>query len=333
MCLDKKVQKFVRIAFVCSIGLGIGHACGQQNTISDASGIARANDRLLIVGDDESGVYYSFRLPSDARDSYPIDAAKTQKVRLSNGSLASDLEAIDVLADGRVVVVSERLASLIDDTGVVAEYDHAATEFGSRGLEGLAVRRLGSDTSRVAVLWEGGYPEYEDVPAQLRNQIGRTPLRPVVWIHDVDAGERNLQVKSGQAQIIELAVPKPAGREPDAQRFRAPDLVWHQTKSGSWGFIVLLSSQNSPEGTGPSYEHQWLQQFSVDGRPLGNPHDLKKVLPAHLADANWEGLSWFEDRVSLVLIHDKPPTGQPMLCTSLGNGSSAMWASTPSADR
>ncbi len=71
---------------------------------------------------------------------------------MSQGLLAVDLEAIDVLADGRVVVISERLRSMVSKDGVVVGYDDPFAEFGERGLEGLAVRKVDDKTSKVAVL-------------------------------------------------------------------------------------------------------------------------------------------------------------------------------------
>ena len=54
-----------------------------------------------------------------------------------------------------------------------------------------------------------------------------------------------------------------------------------------------------------------LQRFTIAGKPVGTPLDLNKGVPPHLKRANWEGLGWFEEGKSLVLIHDKPPEGPP----------------------
>jgi hypothetical protein len=54
---------------------------------------------------------------------------------------------VDILGDGRIVALSERLRSLISTDDLVVQYDDP--------LAGLAVRRLDADGSQVAVLWEG----------------------------------------------------------------------------------------------------------------------------------------------------------------------------------
>ena len=106
---------------------------------------------------------------------------------------------------------------------------------------------------------------------------------------------------------IELAVPRPPGEEPAAQRFRVPDLVWTrlpaQKTGDDWGFIALLSSQNGlPK---PTFAFKWLLRFDMEGRPVGEPLDLAKYFPAHLAGANWEGLAWYEPGRKLVLVHEE----------------------------
>jgi len=317
--MEKKPTKVLLFMVSCMFALLLLLlVCAQTNaqertkTLEEASGITRQGDYLLIVGDGDPGAYYKFPLSRNQGPEIPIDPGRATRVALPKASLALDLEAIDVLADDRIVVLSERLRALLGKNGVIADYDNPLSDFGNRGLEGLAVRRLRDGSSRVAVLWEGGYPEYKDVPAQLQTHVGRLPLRPVVWVHDLKAGEAGTEVKSKNAvQVIELEVPKLGGREPQAQRFRAPDLVWHKQRGNAWGFIVLLSSQTSPKEGNPEYVHMWLQRFRADGRPLGKPLDLKAIIPAQLKGANWEGLGWFEEGKSLVLIHDKPPKGPP----------------------
>jgi hypothetical protein len=120
--------------------------------VRDASGITRIGDYLLIVGDKDSGRFYRFRIPNNSGRAIIIDPEQAMPVDLPNGSLAIDLESIDVLADDRVVVLSERLRALIGMEGVIAEYGTPLTEFGNRGLEGVAVRRLSNGISKVAVL-------------------------------------------------------------------------------------------------------------------------------------------------------------------------------------
>lgn len=297
------------------------NAYGITGTVNEASGITRQGDHLLIVGDEDTGVYYRFPLLDGHGALIPIDPGRLARVALPGAKLAIDLEAIDVLADGRVAVLSERLRALVGEQGLITEYANPLSEFGNRGLEGLAVRTLAQGTSRVAVLWEGGYPEYNALPVQLQRHVGRLPLQPMIWAHDLKAGEAGIEIKMAEReryalQEIKLDVPKPLGLEPQAQRFRAPDLVWYKTGldcgvKQSWGFIVLLSSQNSPVDGKPEYRHQWLQRFTADGRPLGRALDLNRVIPTHLKGANWEGLAWFEEGKSLVIIHDIPPKASP----------------------
>ena len=80
------------------------------------------------------------------------------RVPLPHASMATDLEAINVLADGRVVVLSERLRALFGESGMIADYGAPLSEFGKRGLEGLAVRRVKDSTSLVEVCGRGATP-------------------------------------------------------------------------------------------------------------------------------------------------------------------------------
>lgn len=249
-----------------------------------------------------------------------VEPSRVSRTAFAQAAVALDLEAIDRLADGRVVALSERLRALVDDQGIVAEYGGPLTEFGNRGLEGLAVRPLSNGDSRVAVLWEGGYPEYYLVPDQLKAVVGRLPLRPVIWVHDLPHGQAKLMVRDTTKdlyalQVVELEVPEPdRAPPPEGQRFRASDLVWHtvhQGKTQEFGFIVLLNAQNSPTVGKTRYAHLWLQRFTVDGKPFGAPLDLKTLLPAEMKERNWEGLAWFETGKKLVMIHDVPPKGIP----------------------
>jgi hypothetical protein len=230
----------------------------QSIIVQEASGIARLEDKLIMVGDDADGKYFELKLEGQEGPIIPIDPSKVKEIILPGAELAMDLEGIDILADGRIALLSEQLRCLVakesiksDDYVVIAEYDRTLTELGNRGLEGLAVLKLEDGSSQVAVLWEGGYPEYYAVPLQLRDQVGRFPLNPVVVVHKIRNGEMAGLVHQ-PLKYITLNVPKPIGDVPLAQRFRATDLVWHDwhDKEGGGdmvqGFIVLLSSENSP---------------------------------------------------------------------------------------
>ena len=154
------------------------------------------------------------------------------------------------------------------------------------------------------------------MPDELRYIVGRRPLRPVIWVHTIARGEANLHVWSTQVQSIELQVHVPDQTEtPNGQRFRAPDLVWHRWKSQSQeqlGFIVLLNSENSPVHRKPEYRrYHWLQRFTLEGKPYGEPLDLRVLLPEDLRDRNWEGLGWYVADEKLIIVHDAPPYGVP----------------------
>lgn len=282
---------------------------------SEASGIVRAGNELLIVSDSDAGAYYRLPLVSGAGPVVKIDPAHLTRVSWSAASLATDLESIDVLADGRIVVLSERLRALVAERAIVIEYDDPLADLGERGLEGVAVLSTADRTSRVATIWEGGYPVTTDLPAQLVPMVAKRALRPVIVVHDLQkgaAGQRHRMDRAPRENIIELQPPLPAGVEPAAQRFRAPDLVWHSPRPTELGFIVLLNSSSAePE----RYEHIWLQRFGLAGKAVGEPVDVEKLVPEPLRGMNWEGLAWYEPGRSVILIDDRggkrrsgPPT-------------------------
>ena len=295
-CLLPTVSCWVGL-FIASSGLG------QRPPVTEASGITRHGDTLLIVDDGYRGVYFRVHLENDTGPIIRLAEKRIETVSLPHAALATDLESIALLGDGRVAVLSERLRALFGAEGVIAEYGSPMAEFGKRGLEGLAVRPQKDGSSKIAVLWEGGYPEYEQVPEQLRGRTGRLPMRPKVQVHTLERGALDILVRGPKS--TELEVPSPRGRPPRAQRFRAPDLVWHQGPGGCWGFIVLLSSHNSLGKR--EYRHHWLQRFSARGSRIGEPIDLDRMMPEDLKGVNWEGLGWFEKGKSLVIVHESHP--------------------------
>jgi hypothetical protein len=218
-------------------------------------------------------------------------------------ALAVDLESIDILADGRVALLSERLRSVVAEDGVIAEYDSSFAEVGKRGLEGVASRAIEAGASRVAIVWEGGYPDLLSLPEMMKRRAGGRPLLPVVMVHDVPPEGRLGRVARDKVQNFPLDVPRPAGSEPRAQRFRAPDIAWTRlAPNGDWGLMVLLSSQN---GQPPiRYGNLWLQRFNLQGKRIGEPFDLRTVLPENVREANWEGLCWWEEGRSVALVHE-----------------------------
>lgn len=319
--------------------------------IREASGIARIGNKLFIVGDDADGKYFEIGLKEREGPIIPIDPRKVREVNMPHAEVARDLEGIDDLADGRMAILSEQLHCLIARESlespyytIIAEYDKSLTEFGHRGLEGLAVKKLVNNKSRIAVLWEGGYPILHDVPLELQKRMDHFALKPVVVVHDIQDGGIAEDVFYPLHHFL-LNVPKPDGEEPLAQRFRATALVWHQLDDGEEGFIVLLSSENAPpqnSGVSREYKIKILQRFDLQGDPVGNPLSInemgreafKKIgneileglspqMTQHIKNItsllnegnweniNWEGLDWFEEGKSLITIYDKKPIDPP----------------------
>jgi hypothetical protein len=277
-------------------------AHSQGGPIREASGVARIGRHLLIADDSTVGQYFRVTLPRVPKPLMILNELDPQPVRLKQASLAIDLEGIEVLADGRVAVLSERLRSLVDHDGIIAEYDSLFSEVGKRGLEGVAVRPIAKQASRIAVLWEGGFPDQRSLPGRLRPTQAPQSLLPLVLVHDLPARGRVGRLRMADAvSTVELDVPHLSGEGPSVQRFRAPDLVWTRIGTG-WGFIVLISSQSAAER--PTYAYHWLQRFSLDGKRVGDPLDLTLRISGEHKGANWEGVCWFEPGKSLVLVHE-----------------------------
>jgi hypothetical protein len=287
--------------------------------VTEASGVARKGNDLLIVSDAAPGAYFSFDVSAEAGPLIRLPPDKVVRHELTGMTLAIDFESVDVLADGRVVALSERLRSLIAESGLVLQYDDPLSELGERGLEGLAIRPGSDGVSEVAVLWEGGWIEDGEVQAQVRRRLG-DPLLPVVVSHQIKPGQTCVKLlfendQELDQELVELKVPLP-DREKDGWRFRAPDLVWHHWRGANGesklGFIVLLNSQMARDIPGKQkFGPRWLQRFDRAGNRVGDYLDLdeeaKKLLgDDRLRDANWEGLSWYEAGKRLVLVHDVP---------------------------
>lgn len=288
---------------------------GTAPGVAEASGVARKGDRLLVVSDADPGAYYEFNLAGIAGPVIQMPLASVTRHRLTGDELGVDLEAIDVLADGRIVALSERLRALLSESGIVFQYDDPLSEVGERGLEGLAVRKHSSGSSEVAVLWEGGYVEDAEVQRQVRGRLLDAPFLPVVFTHLIEANQRGMKIKvETDDELVELKVPVPDSAS-DGYRFRAPDLVWHKWRTNEGvdvdGFIVLLNSQlRSPQPNKPMFGPCWLQRFDRQGNAVGSRLDLGAVAMDlaqndSLLSANWEGLGWYEEGKTLVLVHDK----------------------------
>lgn len=299
---------------------------GPRVTLSEASGIARDGEWIIVVGDEAHGGYFRHAIAEGPL--IPLLSRDLTWVRFGKPLEAQDLESIDVLADGRVVALSEELAVLVGGKGIVARYEKELRPVDRRGLEGLAVRPLRGGASRVAVLWEGGYP-----PSTVPQVASR--LRPLILVHDLARDEEEVEVvmdmgvrwdpgsdpdpnlgdvdggaRGGRrpGRAIDVASPPVPGGEDRC--FRAPDLVWHHDPREGWGFILLLSSEGPRKGD--RYAVQWLLRVRTDGTSYGAPLDLHAVAPKELrGDHNWEGLGWFEPGRRVVLVHDTPPYGTP----------------------
>ena len=277
-------------------------ASEQQERLKSASGIARAGSDLIIVGDDTRGTLFRYRLQADDWPSgsgpllAEIEIASAMTERFG-GTGAFDLESVDVLADGRIVVLSETLKALLARESVVAVYPDPMGEIGGRGLEGVAVRGDG----KIAGLWEGGFfsPEYLPTWIAGTGKIQGGPMKALLCVHPLPADARKEVCPRGKG-VVTLQLPA----TPDAtQAFRATDLVW---SADGQSLIVLLSSTNA--GTAV-FRYKWLQRFSTSGAAIGKPINLcdRGYLPGRVRSGkagNFEGLGWFEPGKSLVLIND-----------------------------
>ncbi len=306
----------------CSLAaLGLGaFACGAappgaDDTEFEASGVVRVGDDLCFVDDHTPGAY--FRMPiARAEGAVELGGDACERVKLKGGGLALDLESIE-LRGTEVFVLSEELRLLIGAEKTSYQYSDAFAPGGNRGLEGIAFSR---DASRAAALWEGGFLSPDELPDALRAPLDGVAPQPLVVFHDLPrAGKERGQKGDDSARVVELRVGQiplwqpasvPVVIEP-GQRFRATDLVWNTEREDE--LVVLLGSTAKP-GAPKRYAHKWLQRFDTDGRPLGAPFDLKAWLVAHdlgaLADANWEGLAWWEPGETLVLVHDAGRKGK-----------------------
>lgn len=273
--------------------------------LCEASGVVRHGDCLLIVGDGTPGVYFSTPLDGEPGDVVTIDPARVTARPLAGGDVALDLEAIDVLADGRVVALSEQLRALIGKDGLIADYPDRFGGFAGKGLEGLAIRP-NEDHPRgsvVAALWEGGYPEKKHAPPDIWPLVKKHYLAPAVVLHTLPPGGKGWRFKGEDPQpydLVTLAPPAPSRHSDEPAGYRASDLVWHRVKHRGdehWGFIVLLNGEGGSDQV-------VLQRFAKDGTAVGDPLDLTETLPAELRRLKWEGLGWFEPGRRLVLVHD-----------------------------
>jgi hypothetical protein len=302
--LSEVIMKLV-VLFCTALSLVFSEA--QAVAVIEASGIIRRENQLLIVSDSQYNGYFSYELPQPLLEKGPlvIDSSRKDALKwipLPKLSLARDFESIEVLADGRLVLLSEALSSIVDEDGYVLTCQAQMTMIGNRGLEGLAARPIGLGHSLLAMCWEGGHLKKSDMPKQM--ELKNYVLDPVIWIYDLPADASSLYVKEKHLQeSVTLAVPQ---LEEDLF-FRASDLVWNKDSQGDWGFIVLLTGHRPKADKVKFAGVSLLQRYNLEGVAIGDPIKLNEVLETKYQTLRWEGLAWYEDGKSLVLINDDDP--------------------------
>ena len=307
-------SKFLRLQGTCLalflqillMVLMLLNACSAPVELVEASGVVRVGEQLIIVSDDSAGALFRYELPN--RDYHNRKAALLATISIDKplyqaftSSDASDLESIDVLPNGQILVLSEQAAALFTKDGLAVQYPEELKELASRGLEGLAIHSDG----QVVVLWEGGYYSPGVLPGIFAGDSDNHKLspKPRFCVHTFPVSPET-SACMGENAIRDLEVPSP----PDStQSFRAPDLVWD---TDGQSFIVLLASLNAAND---AFRYLWLQRFSVSGEPSGAPLNLcdQGILPQQLRDgpeSNIEGLAWFDPGESLILINDTKQT-------------------------
>ena len=307
LSLQPADQFFGIFALLCCCALFGSCALPSALTLDEASGVVKCDDALLIVDDFYPGAYFRLPLEGDAGPILKLNPSRIERVDLSAADYVQDLEGIEILGDGRIVVLSERQHALFSESGMVAQYDNLLAEIGGRGLEGIAVKRMPEGDSRIAVVWEGGYMQPEIAGGNAKGLDEQKALKPIIMIHDLPRGKEKCRVPTESSRLMTgIELPLPDGTEPKAQRFRIPDLVWCKLGTADTekeGFILLLSSMSGTDRT--AFQYHWLQRYSLNGSPVGDPLDLDAVAPERLKGVNWEGLAWFEEGKSLVLIHER----------------------------
>jgi len=297
------LAKFAMSCAICALLLENG--LGQGIEDAEFSGVTVRGDNLVIVSDSDPKHLYLYPIRDIDPGITVLSSASFQRQEVFPVWLPLDYESVDYLSDGRALVLSERLRSLIVEDLSVIECPKQFAEIGNRGIEGICVKPNGEDRSLLAMIWEGGYPEVDDLSSSVLSRLGNRSFRPLISVHQID--HQSLPRKLYLNRVIELQMPVLDGEEPWAQRFRAPDLVWFESVSGEQtipGFIVLMSSGNSVPN--PEYRYCWLMRFDMEGRPIGQPLDLNELVPDNLKHSNWEGLGWVKRNERLILVHDMP---------------------------
>lgn len=304
----KKTSAFLSL---CIAGLLLT-SCSSPPTLIEASGVVVDGQGLIIVSDDTPGTIYRYAFNKRNKENLytnnytrlatiPIDNVESQ---LLFSKSAKDLESIDMLSTGEILVLSEQSRALFSTQGLVARYPKIMTEVRGRGLEGLAI----NSKNQVAALWEGGYYSpslLEQSFTQENKKAGKRSAahKPIFCIHPFPFSLKTKVCQNGKGMgVLEV----PATPDP-TQVFRAPDLVWDVDDQS---FIVLLSSLNAASD---EFRYMWLQKFTTSGEAIGEALNLcdKGYLPAPLRfgkASNIEGLGWYEKGKSLILINDHKAT-------------------------
>lgn len=206
-------QRVTRLAlvlialFVAGAALGPTNEHAQPRGVVEASSVTRLGPNLIVVTDSDPGAYYTVPVRDNNAKVIPIKAASIRRHTFVAGGLASDVEGVDVLPDGRIVALSERRHALVGDGGLVAEYPDFLGEVGGIGLEGLSARaaargsaalqRVSADGHRV-----GPSPDL----TQATPELGRRNWEGLGWFED---GQRLVLVhdQSWIGDAVALAIP------------------------------------------------------------------------------------------------------------------------------
>lgn len=305
---------------IIAVTTACNHAIGFD--VTEISGIARNGNKLIMVSDDAAGTYYELALTPSDTSVIPIDPLKVRRVRLPGCEAASDLEGIDVLADGRIALLSEDLHCLFAVSAdgftcsALMRFNSSVTEKGNRGVEGLAVYPLSDERSRIAVTWEGGYPLKSLLPV-VRGIRATQAAEPILILAEIKKNDRDLWLVDTTAYRT-VVTPKEKSAGPLGQRFRVPDLVWHRWSEAAGmdtGLIMILSSENNPpddSGEKTEYKHKLLMRYDTNGQPVGSPIDINAqakvrfnaINPDLMADWSQQTRTHFVKIRSLLEDHD-----------------------------
>ena len=92
---------------LCLTGLILStEKAASRHLISEASGVTRQGDYLLIVDDSVPGAFFRVPIPQPLKPHLSLDTSDMQLVSWPEAKLAIDLEGIDILADGRLALLA-----------------------------------------------------------------------------------------------------------------------------------------------------------------------------------------------------------------------------------